>query len=120
MTPRDIGRERCGQQDQHAINAGAARITAATGGIMQCGEQEHGAEDRHADALEHAERTRLETEHPLGIERVGQHREAGGGTGEVGTAPGREERRDHGPLPSFRARSTSSMRMWRTSLPCTM
>ena len=120
MTPRDIGRERGSQQDQHAIGAGAARIPAATGGIMQCGEQEHGPEDRHTDALEHAERTRLETERTLGVERVGQHREADSEPGEVGTAPSREERRDHGPLLSFRARSTSSIRMWRTSLPCTM
>jgi hypothetical protein len=54
---------------------------------MQRSEQEHGTEERNADALEHAERTGFETEHPLGVERVGQQGETGYRAREVGAPP---------------------------------
>jgi hypothetical protein len=53
---------------------------------MKRGDQEHDTQGRDGDSLEDAQRTGLEAELVLGVERIGQEGYAGGEAGEIGQA----------------------------------
>ena len=113
--------------DQHGIDV--ARRSRAGDAARPAGTPRPGGD---ADALEDAQRTGLEAQLVLRVQRVGQQRRAGDEAGEIeqaavsariAAAGGAQRRRR---LVTRRggarcsSRSTSSREVWRMSLPCTM
>jgi len=72
VPPRYTDRSESRDGDQYGVDARAART-----GMVKRGDQEDDAERRDGDALENAQRARIESELKLREQRVGQQTRAG-------------------------------------------
>ena len=114
-----------GKGDSYGLQVGQTGGIAPGQQVEQEREQQGDAECRQSDALEDAERARDEARVALLVERVADQRKTEQGKQGARRAPADEETRHENPYgrpgePCCSSRSTSSRRVCRTSLPCTM